>query len=243
MSQEGRGIANRNGKIVFVRGAITGEQVKVQCTEVRRHYDTADTIELADDSVGSTLRVNPECSVYEECGGCSLQHLSLEAQQHHKQVNLLQMLQKISSSLILDTPITSRPSGFRHRLRLVVARKADRSYFLGLRQFRSHDAVNVKHCIVANTAVNTLLQKLPEILLAIPDLQGLREIEIDADSDRSTGFVLLLCCTAQRGNCWHELREKQYSCDSVVAIRVRLYVEQKYSAALTTRMISTTGVN
>lgn len=32
MSQEGRGIAYRHGKIVFVRGALTGEQVRVQCT-------------------------------------------------------------------------------------------------------------------------------------------------------------------------------------------------------------------
>jgi len=225
MSQEGRGIANRNGKIVFVRGAITGEQVKVQCTEVKRHYDTADTIELADDSVGSTLRVNPECSVYEECGGCSLQHLSLEAQQHHKQVNLLQMLQKISSSLILDTPITSRPSGFRHRLRLVVARKADRSYFLGLRQFRSHDAVNVKHCIVANTAVNTLLQKLPEILLAIPDLQGLREIEIDADSTDHLGLCFYFA--AHPGEKLLAALREGVLCGSVVAMRVRLYVKKR----------------
>ena len=30
MSQEGRGIASRQGKIVFVSGALTGEQVRVQ---------------------------------------------------------------------------------------------------------------------------------------------------------------------------------------------------------------------
>ena len=34
MSQEGRGIANRQGKIVFVSGALTGEHVRVQCTAV-----------------------------------------------------------------------------------------------------------------------------------------------------------------------------------------------------------------
>ncbi len=46
MSQEGRGVASRNGKIVFVSGALAGEQVRAQCTAVKRDYDEADMIEL-----------------------------------------------------------------------------------------------------------------------------------------------------------------------------------------------------
>ena len=50
MSQEGRGIASRAGKIVFVSGALAGEQVQVQCTAVKRDYDEADMIALPQDS-------------------------------------------------------------------------------------------------------------------------------------------------------------------------------------------------
>ncbi|WP_416221494.1 TRAM domain-containing protein [Rhodoferax sp.] len=41
MSQEGRGIASRQGKVVFVSGALQGETVLAQCTAVKRDYDEA----------------------------------------------------------------------------------------------------------------------------------------------------------------------------------------------------------
>ena len=224
MSQEGRGIANRQGKIVFVSGALTGESVRVQCTGVKRDYDTADIIELVDDSPSSALRVVPECPVYEQCGGCSLQHVSATAQQQHKQQTLLSMLQKITSGLTLDPPIIGYSTGFRHRLRLLVTRNTDKTYSFGLRQRGSHTAASLQHCMIANTAVNTLLQTLPERLTTAPDLQGLREIEIDADSDNQLGLCFYFAAQPSEETL-HELR-KAVLVDSVVAIRVRLYASK-----------------
>ena len=80
------------------------------------------------------------------------------------------MLQAIAPKLILDPLIAAQPSGFRHRPRLQVTRNADRSYALGLRQHRSHEAVNLQHCLVTNAAVNRLLRALPDLLLNAPDL-------------------------------------------------------------------------
>ena len=188
MSHEGRGVATRNGKIVFVNGALPTEQVRVQCTSVKRDYDDAELIELLPDTAPSPQRVTPECAVYDLCGGCSLQHWSLSAQQQHKEDNLAAMLQTIAPKLILEPALTAQSTGFRHRLRLLVTRNADRSYALGLRQRRSHMTVSVQHCLVANAAVNRLLQLLPQMLLSAPDLQGLREIEIDADSENQLGL-------------------------------------------------------
>jgi 23S rRNA (uracil1939-C5)-methyltransferase len=190
ISQEGRGVATRAGKVVFVGGALPGERVLAQCTAVRRDYDEADAIELAPGTAPSAERVQPGCPVYQQCGGCSLQHWSLAAQQQHKQAGLVAMLRNISPALSADAPVTSPASGFRHRLRLLVARTTGNHYSLGLRQRRSHDAVSLGNCLVANAAVNGLLQALPDILAAAPELQGLREIEIDADSDNRLGLCL-----------------------------------------------------
>lgn len=225
MSQEGRGIASRAGKIVFVSGALAGELVRVQCTAVKRDYDEADMIERVADTAPSLLRVQPQCPVYQHCGGCSLQHWSLTTQQQHKQANLLVMLQAIAPDLILDPPIISSPSGFRHRLRLLVARKADKSYALGLRQRRSHEAVSLRHCLVANAAVNALLQALPAMLLNAPDLQGLREIEIDADSDNQLGLCFYFA--AHPGEKTLSALREAVLIDPVVALRVRLNTQRK----------------
>ncbi len=160
MSQEGRGVASRNGKIVFVSGALAGEQVRAQCTAVKRDYDEADMIELVKDTAPSAQRVQPPCPVYQRCGGCSLQHWSLAAQQQHQQASLLTMLQSLVPALSLDPPVTSQPIGFRHRLRLLVTRNADRSYALGLRQRQSHVAESLQHCLVANASWSILCCRL-----------------------------------------------------------------------------------
>ncbi len=192
MSQEGRGVASRAGKVVFVRDALAGEEVRIQCTAVKRDYDEADMLELLPGTAPSAARVEPECPLYRRCGGCSLQHWSAESQQQHKQANLLAMLRSVSPDLALDPPIRSRASGFRHRLRLLVTRAADGSYALGMRQRGSHEPVQLAHCTVAGAAVNTMLQRLPLDLPAIPGLQGLREIEIDADSNDRIGLCFYL---------------------------------------------------
>jgi 23S rRNA (uracil1939-C5)-methyltransferase len=220
MSQEGRGIANRQAKIVFVSGALIGEQVRVQCTAVKRDYDTADMIGLLPDSAPSPMRVLPQCPIYGECGGCTLQHWSPTAQQQHKHSTLLRMLQPIAPGLTLDPPIISYSNGFRHRVRLLVTRHADKTYSLGFRQRRSHNAVNLQHCVIANAAVNTLLQALPKILFAAPELQGLREIEIDADSNNQLGLCFYFA--ANPGEKILSALRTAVLFDSVIAMRVRL---------------------
>jgi 23S rRNA (uracil1939-C5)-methyltransferase len=224
MSQEGRGVAMRGGKVVFVRGALAGEQVRVQCTAVKRDYDEADLLELAEDTLAAASRVHPECRFYQQCGGCSLQHWSVAAQREHKQATLQSMLEAISP-LQLEPPIHGEPYAFRHRLRLVVTRNADRSYALGLRQHRSHQAVNIPHCLVANAAVNALLASLPDWLLNLPDIQGLREIDIDADSRDQLGLCLYFA--AHPGAAVLEQLRAAASTIGVIALRVRLYAQRK----------------
>jgi 23S rRNA (uracil1939-C5)-methyltransferase len=225
MSQEGRGIATRQGKVVFVSGALAGEQVRVQCATVKRDYDEASMLELVAGTDPAGARVEPECPLYRDCGGCTLQHWSLAAQQAHKQANLLAMLQPLAPGLVLDAPITSSPRGYRHRLRVMVQRNADHSYWLGMRRRGSHEAVAVSHCLVANSPVNALLQSLPTMLAAVPELQGLREIEIDSDSNEKLG----LCCyfAANPGErALASLRAAVLKAP-VVALRVRLAAPRK----------------
>ncbi|HEY6131470.1 MAG TPA: methyltransferase [Halioglobus sp.] len=225
MSQEGRGVAKRAGKIVFISGALAGEQVRVQCTAVKKDFDEAEMIELDADSTPSPQRVQPECPVFDDCGGCSLQHWALAAQQQHKETNLLSMLRAVAPDLELDPPITSPPRNFRHRLRLMVTRNSDKSYSLGLRQRRSHDAISLQHCMVSNPAVNALLQDLPGLLTRAPDLQGLREIEIDADSNNQLGLCFYFA--AHPGERMLAGLRTLILSGPVIALRVRLNTQRQ----------------
>jgi 23S rRNA (uracil1939-C5)-methyltransferase len=146
------------------------------------------------------------------------------AQLAHKQ-EILQAALRDLAPPSLEPPITSREKGFRHRLRLRVTRSPDRRYLLGLRQRRSHEVVNVAHCVVANDAVNALLRDLPAMLQALPELQGLREIAIDADSKQHLGLCFYFA--AHPGEKLLSALRTTVLSDRVIALRVRLILPGK----------------
>ncbi|MGH8661376.1 MAG: TRAM domain-containing protein, partial [Burkholderiales bacterium] len=77
LDQEGRGVARRDGKAIFIEGALTGE--RVTCTPYRRK--TAYEVATLDKVIkAAAQRVMPRCRYFGLCGGCSLQHLDARAQ-------------------------------------------------------------------------------------------------------------------------------------------------------------------
>ena len=77
MSHEGRGIANINGKTVFVFGALKDELVKIQFRKTHKTFDEASTLEVLE---ASPERIAAKCDAFERCGGCSLQHWDNDTQ-------------------------------------------------------------------------------------------------------------------------------------------------------------------
>ncbi len=82
LSHEGRGIARYQNKVVFVEGALPGEEVSWQLLKRKSNLDLA--------KVCTIQQLSPErqshfCPHYAECGGCSLQHLNSAAQVRFKQ--------------------------------------------------------------------------------------------------------------------------------------------------------------
>ncbi len=77
LSPEGLGVAQIDGKTVFVRDALAGERVEAEIIR-RRHGETeAKTIRVI---VPAKDRVPPRCAHFGVCGGCKLQHLRYDSQ-------------------------------------------------------------------------------------------------------------------------------------------------------------------
>ena len=77
LSHDGRGIARQDGKTQFVDGALPGETVMAKVVSSRSKFDelrTEEVLEAAPD------RQTPPCEFADLCGGCSLQHMSGDAQ-------------------------------------------------------------------------------------------------------------------------------------------------------------------
>ena len=82
LNHDGTGVGRCDGKVVFVAGALPGEEVRFRYGTRKRRYDTG----IAQDILrASPERVTPECPHFGVCGGCCLQHLDSKAQLRAKE--------------------------------------------------------------------------------------------------------------------------------------------------------------
>ncbi len=145
---------DRDGRVVFVTGALPGEQVEARVTDRRKDFARAVAIRILEPSAD---RVTPPCShVAEGCGGCDLQHAATRAQLELKRavvVDALRRLGRIADPAVeVLGPLPA--TGFRTSVRCGV-----RDGRAGFRQARRHDVLVVDHCLVAHPLVDELVRR------------------------------------------------------------------------------------
>ena len=69
---EARGVARREGKVVFIEGALPTERVSVHTFRRKPSYEIARVEQI---HRAAALRVEPRCPHFGVCGGCLMQHL------------------------------------------------------------------------------------------------------------------------------------------------------------------------
>lgn len=92
INHDGEGVGRVNGFTLFVAGALPGERVLVKVVHTKKQYGYAKLLRVL---TASPERVTPECGIYEQCGGCQLQHLSYEAQLKVKRQQVVDNLERI----------------------------------------------------------------------------------------------------------------------------------------------------
>lgn len=188
LSHDGRGIAEINGKTTFVSGAIAGETVICKLTKRHSRYNEAEVVDVI---TPAQERVAPLCAHFGVCGGCSLQHMSIEAQIQLKQNALLEQLKhfgKVTPKTVLP-PITGTPWHYRRKARLGVryVRKKDR-VLVGFREKFSNFLTDVQSCPVLNEKVGTQISALTTLIRSLTQFEHIPQIEV-AISDTETALI------------------------------------------------------
>jgi 23S rRNA (uracil1939-C5)-methyltransferase len=92
INHDGEGVGRVDGFTLFVGGALPGERVLVKVVHLKKQYGYGKLLRVLRTS---QERVKPECDIYEQCGGCQLQHLSYEAQLQVKRQQVVDNLERI----------------------------------------------------------------------------------------------------------------------------------------------------
>jgi tRNA/tmRNA/rRNA uracil-C5-methylase (TrmA/RlmC/RlmD family) len=142
-----------DGRVVFVRHTLPGEQVRVEVTEERPSFIRADAVEVLRPAAA---RVTPPCpwSGPGRCGGCDWQHVSLEEQRRLKATVVAEQLQRLAGveRAVVVEPVAGDSDGLHWRTRMRLA--TDEHGRAGLRRHRSHVVVPIDDCLIAAPAAD-----------------------------------------------------------------------------------------
>jgi len=187
LTHAGEGII-RDGKTVFVPGALPGENIRFRRTRTHRQHDEAELVEVLSPA---PQRVVPRCAHFGVCGGCALQHLSPEAQLEARQTELQDNLERVGKV----TPQTWLPPlrgpvwGYRRRARLgakFVTKKG--KVVVGFRERLAPFIADVQHCDVLTTPVGELITPLAELIMTLGIRERVPQIEV-AVADNAVALV------------------------------------------------------
>src|SRR5688572_10245132 len=157
LDHEGRGVAHRDGKTIFVEGALPGERVTLQILRRKPSYEIATVDCIVEASPARTL---PRCAHFSRCGGCSLQYVALATQVAAKQRVLedaLWHIGKVHPDVVLPA-IHGMAWHYRHRARFTVRHVAKKGGTLvGFHEKRSGYVADMTSCEVVPERISTLL--------------------------------------------------------------------------------------
>lgn len=186
-----------DGKVVFVAGALAGEQVSARYVRRRSQLDELLTEQV---EVAADERVEPPCEYAGICGGCSLQHLATDAQIEFKEQVLLEHLRNATAlqpgQFELLPRVTGETRHYRRKARLavrVVEKKG--GALVGFREKYSTFITDMQNCQVLVSDVAALIAPLREMINSLNGRHQIPQIEVAvgerdaaADSDTDSGM-------------------------------------------------------
>lgn len=150
----GDGLArDSDGRVVFVRGGLPGEEVRALVEERRKDFSRATAVEIIRPSA---LRVAPPCPLVEAgCGGCDWQHVAHGGQRRLKADVVADALRR-QARLEVEVGIGPDLPADGHR---TTVRGISANGRFSFRERGTHDPVPAGPCLVAHPLVEELMHE------------------------------------------------------------------------------------
>ena len=162
LTHDGAGVAKVEGYPLFVPNGLPGEKAKIKVIKVNKGYGFGRLMEITE---ASPYRVEPECPIYKECGGCQLQHMSYEGQLKAKEKQVSDVLQRIGKlENVKVHPVLGMENPWRYRNKAQVPIGEHEGGLIGgFYQQRSHQIIDMKACIIQQEKNDEVVKEVKEI--------------------------------------------------------------------------------
>lgn len=173
-----KGIVNVNNNKITVNKVIVGETIDFDLPNMRENF-RLDRYNL----VGkSPFRVKPQCSIYEKCGGCSLQHIQYPEQLKIKTAFVKNLFHKQLGNdyQVLPTIGMDSPQHYRNKSQ-VSFRYLKGKIISGFYEEGTHDLIDYDDCYIQDENCNKIIKTIKELM---------QKMRLSVyDEDRRTGLI------------------------------------------------------
>ncbi|MDY6882117.1 MAG: 23S rRNA (uracil(1939)-C(5))-methyltransferase RlmD [Thermodesulfobacteriota bacterium] len=189
MAYGGQGIARVNGLVIFVRGGVPGDKLRVRVYRKKKNHIEAGIEEIL---IPSPDRINPMCPYSPYCGGCQWQHIRYEKQLTYKKAHVVDSIQRIAGlKNVLIRDVVPSESVFEHRNKMEFSFSARRwflpeemdlrknlgEFALGLHIPGTYfKVIDIEACMLQNRRGNQILSEVKKYVkgsnMPLYDLRG-----------------------------------------------------------------------
>ena len=158
----GQGIA-RTTPVHFVEGALPGEICDISVLHAKKNVVNARATKITQPS---SMRTAPFCPVFDQCGGCQLQHIDPQHALTERDNALKSMMvrQLAMEEGVWQAPLAGDKPAYRRKARLALdARRMDKLK-LGFRAQASSEIVDIAACPVLVDELSRLITPLRAVL-------------------------------------------------------------------------------
>ena len=160
-SAEGLGIARIGGQVVFVNGAIRGEEGDVLVMKVLKNAAFG---KMVTRRVTSPHRREPDCPYYTRCGGCAYRHMDYAEELFAKRQRVQDALRRLGGSDVAVEDILGAEQTLHYRNKSQYPVSPEGA--VGFYRARTHQVTDIDRCLIqkeqADAAAGALRQYMRE---------------------------------------------------------------------------------
>jgi len=152
IGNDGEGIGKIDGYTLFVKDALPGDKVRVKIMKAKKNYAYARLEEIIS---ASPDRVEPQCPIARQCGGCSLQAIDYKKQLEYKQAKVRNNLLRIGGfdeeyidSIMEPICGMEEPYRYRNKAQYPIGYDKEGNLIAGFYAGRTHSIISNTDCLL-----------------------------------------------------------------------------------------------
>ncbi len=147
MSAEGSGIGHHDGEAVFVPHTAVGDLILCHIVKTKKTYAFGKALDILEPSAD---RIEPDCDVSSQCGGCCYRHMTYEAELRVKQKRVEDAMQRLAR---IDTDVlpilgSEKQVSYRNKAQYPVQAGGAKGLQIGFYGLHSHRIVPCMDCLL-----------------------------------------------------------------------------------------------